>query len=127
MDADKEKEYQIIPTDPIECWQETKADAVISCTTLGKPIHPEQMKKDNDMFHYNIQTQEELVLMNAFTKNEAKITVSIVSPYFCYNYRSKELRKFLIENNYLDTIVFLPNRELFGISLSPFDSEIFKT
>ena len=73
LDADKEKEYQIIPTDPIECWQETKADAVISCTTLGKPIHPEQMKKDNDMFHYNIQTQEELVLMNAFTKNEAKI------------------------------------------------------
>lgn len=118
LDADKEKEYQIIPTDPIECWQETKADAVISCTTLGKPIHPEQMKKDNDMFHYNIQTQEELVLMNAFTKNEAKIAVSLVTPSFGFSYKCKELRKYLVENNYLDTIIFLPSKLLYGTGIA---------
>lgn len=117
LDADKEKEYQIIPSDPIECWQETKADAVISCLKSSNLILRKYKEMDDNLIRYGIERLGELTLLKAFTKNEAKITVSIVSPYFCYNYRSKELRKFLIENNYLDTIVFLPNRELFGISL----------
>lgn len=113
LDADKEKENQIIPSDPIECWQETKADAVISCTTLGKPIHPEQKKKDDELNRFGLTEKEELVLLKAFTKNNAKIAVSLVTIGFCLYHRGKELRKYLVDNNYLDTIIFLPRDDYY--------------
>ena len=40
----------------------------------------------------------------------------IVCPSFAYNSRFEQLRKYLVENNYLDTLVFLPGNIFYGTS-----------
>lgn len=44
---------------------------------------------------------------------ENGILVSLISEGVLFNYSDKEFRKFMIDNNYLDTIVSLPNGILF--------------
>ena len=111
------EDSNIICADSILQWNSNTFDAVVSCPPFGVQMsvyQSERVKHENNGLNQNL---EELFFSRAFELNCAKLVISLEPLSFCYSQKYKEIRRYLIENNYLDTVITLPEKLLYGTSV----------
>ncbi len=87
---------------PTENWSEQAHDAVISCFFNARGLN-----RLNDTAN-----REEMVLAKPFSCNQAKLTAALLPTQFCYNGGHNELRKHLVDNNLIDSVIYIPKDSL---------------
>lgn len=104
--------------DSVFYWNQNRFDAVVSHLPFGVPLsthtrrHPSLLA---DEYMYN--SLEELFYFRAFRINNARIALTLEPNSFCHSVKYRRLRQYLVDNNLLDTIVYLPNNSLYGTSI----------
>lgn len=117
LDVSNIENYSVTCTDSLRFWDHEHFDAVISCPPLGVRLSEEQSR----MLSYECpiyRTLEDVLFTRPFRINNAKLVVALES--LGVTFRSghdTQLRRFLVENNYLDTIISLPSNLLYGTSI----------
>ena len=109
-DIHKSKSINIKTGNSISEWNTNVFDAVVSCppfeVRLKEDIVGELSSLDDG---YN-KTTEEIFYHRAFAINKAKLVIGLEPVGFCYSGRHRAIRKYLIDNNLIDTIVYLPSK-----------------
>lgn len=104
--------------DSIVDWNNKTFDAVITCP----PFMLRFSESQRQIINYGIDelngNLEELLFSRAFNKNHAKTVISLEPIGFCFSQMFFKLRKYLVDKNYLDSIIFLPEKILYGTSIS---------
>ena len=103
--------------DSIVKWDESHFDAVISCPPFG--IRFSEPQRQMLAYEYGglNNNVEEVFFSRAFQRNAANLVVALLPLSFCQSQQYKNLRTYLVKDNYLDTIIFLPDRLLFNTSM----------
>lgn len=100
-------------------WTACKFDALVTCPPFGVRLNKVQQNAIeglNPDFH--CKSIDDLVFTLPFIRNNAQISVVLTAIGFCFRGNSDyELRKYLIEQNQLDTIISLPANVLYGTSI----------
>ncbi len=103
--------------DSIYSWDRSCFDAVVSCPPFNLRFFPQNIDAfDNEPFVIK-DSIETLLFSRAFSVNHAKIVVALESLNVCYSQKHYELRRYLVERNYLDTLIILPEKLLYGTSI----------
>lgn len=103
-------------SDSITNWNESHFDAVISCPPLGLRLSEVQLRMlSNEDSDY--RTLEDLLFKRSFRINNTRIVVTLESLGSTFRGQHQQLRKFLIDNNYLDMVISLPSNLLYGTSI----------
>lgn len=119
LDASNTNQFTITCTDSLTNWNHRHFDAVIACPPLGVRLSEKQI---SDLSHneFNYRTLEDVLFMRSFKDNNANLFIALESLGLTFNSgHYKSLRRFLVENNLLDTIISLPSNLLYGTSISP--------
>ena len=103
--------------DSIIEWNNQTFDAVVSCPPFALRFSEYQRQFLNNISDELNGNLEELLFSRAFNKNHAKIVITLEPTGFCFSQENYKLRKYLIDNNYLDSIIFLPEKILYGTSV----------
>lgn len=105
--------------DSIRRWDSNTYDAVISCPPFGLRLSQEQLFEARHATpECPCRSYEEIILTRPFICNHARLTVTLLPTSFCFRgNRDYELRRYLIDNNLVDTIVALPANILYGTSI----------
>lgn len=100
-------------------WTASKFDALITCPPFGVRLNPVQQKAIQGLNpDFRCKSIDDLVFTLPFIRNDAQISVVLTAMGFCFRGNSDyELRKYLIEQNLLDTIISLPANVLYGTSI----------
>lgn len=106
--------------DSITEWSKKEFDAVVSFQPLGYKFNSNSFPiLQNEESPIQYKSFDEMMLIRPFMINKAKVTVSMQTIGFCYKGNTNyEIRKHLIDNNYIDTIIILPSNILYGTSVS---------
>ena len=106
--------------DSIVNWSDLHYDAVISCPPMGLLISREQLLLAERITPNSpCRCLEDIILSRPFYCNNAQLTVTHLPLSFCFKRgRNYELRKELIENNLVDTIIELPKGILYSTGVS---------
>lgn len=109
----------IATCDSFEYWNDKHFDAVVSCPPLGLRLSERQMWEAEQMNpEYPCRSVEDIMQIRSFHLNHADLTVTLLAHGFCFRgNRDYELRRYLIENNLVDTIVALPANILYGTAM----------
>lgn len=103
--------------DSIIEWSNKNYDAVITCPPF---MHHFSMSQ-KQMLNYRLDelngNLEEILFSRSFNKNRAKAVISLEPAGFCYSQMFYKLRKYLVDKNYLDCIIFLPEKLLYSTSI----------
>lgn len=103
----------------ISHWDDCTYDAVVSCPPLGLFLSKEQLRAARYATpDCPCRTYNEILLVRPLISNQAKLTVTLLPMNFCF--RSKkdyEVRRYLVEQNLVDTIIALPANILYGTSI----------
>lgn len=110
----------IIVGDSITQWNKSHFDAMVSCPPLGVRFSQNQMNMlsvgNND---FQCKTLDDIVLTRPFDINGSQLSVTLHPVGFCFKgAHDRELRRYLIERNHVDTIVYLPAGMLYGTSIA---------
>jgi type I restriction enzyme M protein len=109
---------QISCKNPIQEWNKSHYDAVISVVPLGLSLYLFQdLLFESEKGGLN-KRFESILFSRAFGLNTAKLVVALIPAGFCQSQNYKRLRKYLVDNNYLDSIVYLPDKLLYNTSSS---------
>lgn len=103
--------------DSISQWNESHFEAVVTCPPFGTRFSTEQrirLESGKDLMTDNL---EEVLFSRAFSVNKAKLVAVLEPLSFCYSKRYTNLRKFLVDENYLDTLIVLPEKLLYETSI----------
>lgn len=95
-------------------WNSYPFDAVVSCSLLSTYQSDIVNIENTPQFYRN---PEQLFFSSSFEINKAKLVIALESLSFCYSARYTNIRQFLVDNNYLDTIITLPEKLLYGTSI----------
>ena len=103
-------------------WNCNKYDAIVTCPPFNLRLADEQLRA-----MYNIVPQlhcrsvEGMALIAPFSANSARLSVVLAPMGLCFRgangSRDYELRRYLIEQNLLDTVIALPSNILYGTSI----------
>lgn len=112
------KDVVINRHDAVSEWNSNHYDAVISCppfeVRIVDDIQGNLSLLDNG---YN-KTTEEMFYHRSFTINNAKLVIGLEQVGFCYTGRHLAIRRYLVDNNLIDTIVYLPSNLLHNTNLA---------
>lgn len=103
--------------DSILNWNKAHFDAVVSCPPFNESLSMRYKQEMLRMCDYMNDSFEEILFSRAFMFNSADLIVALLPLGFCQSLQHKRLRKYLTDNNYIDTIIFLPEKLLFGTSI----------
>lgn len=110
----------IIVGDSVTQWNKSHFDAIVSCPPLG--VRFSQNKLDmlsTENTDFQCKTMDDIALTRPFNINGSKLTVTLHPVSFCFKgSHDRELRRYLIERNHVDTIVYLPAGMLYGTSIA---------
>lgn len=116
MDAHYGLDAGINHTDSIRNWNKQSYDAVVLCPFPGAGL-------DNDFRQAlraeNKASMEDLLFSRAFEKNNAKLAIMLESSNYFTKHEHTPIRKHLVDNNFLDTIIFLPENIFVATSFAP--------
>ena len=102
----------------ISHWDDCTYDAVVSCPPLGLFLSKEQLCAARYATpDCPCRTYNEILLVRPLISNHAKLTVTLLPMGFCFTRKDHELRRYLIEQNLVDTIIALPANILYGTSI----------
>jgi len=110
-----EEDGHILSGDCIGNWSDKSYDAVVCNPPYGLRIGTENLGLFNGFGP--AKNLEELIVMRSLIVNQAKTLILFQPQSFCYSQRYEQLRKFLVENNYISTIFSLPSNLLANTSL----------
>lgn len=103
-------------TDSIDDWNEKHYDAVCSCPPFGLKFPTSRGLKEE--FHQPRVILEDIIFGRAFRNNSANVVVLLEPLGFAFrDGNERNLRRYLVENNFLDTIISLPSNLLYGTSI----------
>lgn len=110
----------IIIGDSVSQWSKRHFDAVVSCPPLGVRLSQSQMDLLSfESVDFQCKSLDDIVLTRPFSINNSNLTVTLHPVGFCFRgAHDRELRRYLIERNYIDTIVYLPAGMLYGTSIA---------
>lgn len=105
--------------DSITQWSLSHFDAVATCPPFAVKLSDYQMEELRHSTNgYSCHTLDALVLTRPFEANDARLTVTLHAVGICFRgNRDRDLRRYLVDNNLLDTIVALPAGILYGTSI----------
>lgn len=105
--------------DSFGCWNDKHFDAVVSCPPLGLRLSERQMWEAEQMNpEYPCRSVEDIMQIRSFHRNHANVTVTLLAHgFFFRGNRDYELRRYLVDNNLVDTIVALPANILYGTGI----------
>lgn len=109
IDATGAEDSTIILDDSLSNWSNSHYDAVVSDLPWLTRIPRENVARLSYEVGFDCRTVEDLFFTGAFRINGAKTVVALLNPGI--NFRKGndyKLRQFLIENNYIDTVISLP-------------------
>ncbi len=100
-------------------WTASKFDALVTCPPFGVRLNPVQQKAIQGFNPaFRCKSIDDLVFTLPFIRNNAQISVVLTAIGFCFRGNSDyELRRYLVEQNLLDTIISLPANILYGTSI----------
>ena len=103
-------------------WNRDQYDAVVSCPPLGLRLSPDEMMIARHVTpECECRSFEDIILSRPFCINHAKLSVTHLTTGFCFRgdrgSRDYMVRRELVENNLLDTIIALPSNILYGTSI----------
>jgi type I restriction enzyme M protein len=103
----------------IRHWNNNSYDAVVSCPPIGLRLTQEELyEARHSTPECPCRSYEEIILTRPFYCNHAKLTVTLLSTGFCYRgNRGYNVRRDLVEQNLVDTIISLPENILYGTSI----------
>ena len=109
----------IILGNSITKWDNRSYDAVVSCPPLGLRLTNAQLLEAKDSTpECPCESFEDIILTRPFYSNNARLTVTHLPMSFCFKgSRDYELRRNLVEQNLVDTIIALPSGILYGTSI----------
>lgn len=107
--------------DSTQVWSSNHFDALVSCPPFGMRFSPEQLRiMENLNPNYACRSIEDMLFTLPFSQNGALISVVLTTTGFCFRGNGDyELRKHLIEQNLLDTIICLPTNIMYSTSIRP--------
>lgn len=115
----REMPYAIIENvDALRCWRTEHFDAVVATPPFGLHLMHDYNYLPCDDVMTNNRSVEGYLFIRALLANHAKTVVAVVPTGISFSSRYYELRKYLVKNNYLDTIIQLPDRIMFGTGIS---------
>lgn len=112
-------DYNIKTCDSFGCWNNEHFDAVVSCPPLGLRLTPRQICESEHINpEYPCRSVEDIMQIRSFHNNHANLTVTLLAHGFCFRgSHDYDLRRYLINNNLVDTIISLPTNILYGTSI----------
>lgn len=118
MEAHYGEDRFISCVDSILEWSQNHYDAVVSCPPFGlhMPVNQaECLSKETGHLYRSI---EDLFFLRSFEVNNARMVISLEPLSFCYSTNYRDIRRYIVDNNYLDTIILLPEKLLYSTSIS---------
>ena len=110
---------EITNSDSLTKWSEEHFDAVITCPPINYKFNNEGIETIIENKEYPVRTIEDIVFYRSLLLNRARVLTVLEPMGFSFSRSGMyQLRKFLVENNYLDTIIALPRNILYGTSIS---------
>ena len=105
--------------DSFGCWNNDHFDAVVSCPPLGLRLTQRQIWESEHLNpEYPCRSVEDIMQIRSFHSNHASLTVTLLATGFCFRgNRDYEMRRYLVDNNLVDTIIALPANILYGTSV----------
>lgn len=104
-------------TDSLAEWRQENFDAVVATPPFGLVLnHAYDLLPGDETFTHR-HTVEDYLFTRAFFINHAKIAIAVVPNGFSFSKKYERLRKFLVEKDYLDTIIQLPAKAMYGTSI----------
>jgi signal transduction histidine kinase len=98
-------------------WQNTCADAVASCPPIGQKVH-KMMRYSRSNEQEESTYAYEVMLRRALEKDTTKLAIVLEAYDVCVREGSEsQLRTYLLNHNYLDTIIALPANILYNTSI----------
>lgn len=117
-DIKKDKNVDIQFGNSILDWNTNKFDAVISCPPIEVRIVDDIQGNLSLLDNGYNKTTEEMFYHRSFTINNAKLVIGLEPLGFCYTGRHLAIRRYLVDNNLIDTIVYLPSNILHNTSIA---------
>ncbi len=99
-------------------WNDNRFDAVVTCPPFNLKLNEYSISRLNKGIHVKVNTLEEGIIYKAFQINNASLTITLFPFSFCYSHQYYDLRKYLVKNNLLDTIIYFPEKVLYNTSIS---------
>ncbi len=99
-------------------WNDNHFDAVVTCPPFNLKLNEYSISRLNKGIHVKVNTLEEGIIYKAFQINNASLTITLFPFSFCYSHQYYDLRKYLVKNNLLDTIIYFPEKVLYNTSIS---------
>lgn len=115
IEAHYGKDDNIKCCDSIQEWNYNHFDAIATCPPLNMRLSLNQ-KMQGSIYSSMSSNLEEMLFTRAFEINKANTVIVLLPMSFTYDKSHSNLRKYLVENNYLDTVIQLPHKLLYQSS-----------
>lgn len=100
-------------------WSERHFDAVVTCPPFNLMFRNEHVKTIIGLKEYPARTVEDIVFYRSLLLNRVDVLAVLEPMGFAFaKSRMYQLRKFLVDYNFLDTVIALPRNILYGTSIS---------
>lgn len=103
--------------DSISHWSEESYDALVSCPPFSAFLENTAEQNVAQETHVRCSFVEDLPIVRGLSVNNAKAVITLLPYTFCFGNAHKDLRRFLVNNNYIDTVISLPANLLYGTNI----------
>lgn len=119
LEAVHDYDCNVTTCDSFKYWNNKHFDAVVSCPPLGLRLSERQMQGTEQINpEYPCRSVEDIMQIRSFYRNHANITVTLLTRgFFFRGNRDYDLRRYLVDNNLVDTIIALPANILYGTAI----------
>lgn len=100
-------------------WDNNIYDGVISIPPFAAFLRENEREAVEQETNVHCNFLEDLPMVRGFLINHARVTIVLLPYNFCYGNGHLDVRRFLVGNNYVDTIISLSKNILYGIGLKP--------
>ena len=106
--------------DSLAAWNNEPFDVVASCPPYGLRIYDEARKAAQRETGFICREIENLVIAKSFKVNHVKSCFLLLNMAFTFTMAANQIRKYFVDNNYLDAIISFPPNTLYGTSIPCF-------
>lgn len=110
------KDKSISNNDSFLVWNKMHFDALVTCPPMNMKLTLDQRMQDF-IFGSMTSNLEEMLFTRAFEINNIDMAVVLLPMAFTYSRTHAKLRQYLVDNNYLDTVIQLPDKLLYQSSI----------
>ncbi len=87
------------------------------------PFSASLSEKEKEAIEYETNVRcnfiDDLPIVRGLRINHAKVTITVLPHVFCFGNGHRDVRRFIVNNNYIDTIISLPRNVLYGTGIKP--------